>query len=467
MIVGSKRRGTLYLLAFLLPNLIGFLVFTAGPVVVSFGMSLTDLSLTKHNSFSDTPVRFVGVDNYADILVGAESERFWSYFGNTVYLMAGIPLGIAGSLGASLLITAKIPPQRAGSRARLAAVAVALTALAALGAWAVTWPGPPPADATLSAESGLSDMTAHDVARLRSTAAVVGVVGVGAIAVLGLTLGSLFFRTAFFLPSLLAGVPMFLLWKALYRPDGGLINAALDPAVDAAHGLVSATPGALWTTLAVVLAAAATALAARLVATGVVRLARRDSGPAAFAGRLCLTLTMLATALGVALVLARLPGMAEAAGPGGFEPPEWLVSSTWAKPALIVMGVWLGVGGANMLLYIAGISNIPPELYEAADIDGAGPWQRFINITWPQLAPTTFFIVIMSTIAGLQGGFEQVLIMTGGQYDTTVLTYYIYNLAFTDEFRLGLASAVAWVMFAMIFGMTVVNYRLGSTMTNE
>jgi multiple sugar transport system permease protein len=125
-----------------------------------------------------------------------------------------------------------------------------------------------------------------------------------------------------------------------------------------------------------------------------------------------------------------------------------------------------------MLLYIAGISNIPPELYEAADIDGAGPWQRFINVTWPQLAPTTFFIVIISTIGGnniggLQGGFEQALIMTEGKYETTVLIYYIYNLAFTDEFQLGVASAVAWVLFAIIFGLTLLNYRVGGRLTND
>ncbi len=470
MIVVSRRRAWIYVLAFLLPNFIGFLVFTAGPVAGSLGMSLTDLSLTKHNAFSDTPVRFVGLDNYRSILAGAESDRFWRYFSNTVYLMIGIPLGIAGSLGASLLITSRLTPRRARGRLALSGVAVAITAVAALAAWAVTWPGPPPADAAPSVEMGLSDLSAHEVQRLRSIAAVAATLGVGALAVLGLSVGSTFFRTAFYLPSLLAGVPMFLLWKALYRPDGGLINAALDPAIDAVHAAVMATPPGLWKALGAAIGLSAAAIGVRVVAAGVRKLADREAGPASFAGRLCIVGTLVAVGVGIAAVCVGLPEQARvAAGAGadGFDPPEWLVSSTWAKPALVIMGVWLGVGGANMLLYIAGISNIPPQLYEAADIDGAGPWQRFINITWPQLAPTTFFIVIMSTIAGLQGGFEQALIMTGGQYETTVLTFYIYNLAFTDEFRLGMACAVAWVMFAIIFGMTLVNYRLGSRLTNE
>ncbi len=470
MIAGSRRRHSLFVLAFLLPNLLGFLVFTAGPVLGSFAMSLSDLSLTKHNMFSDTPVRFVGIENYASILAGAESERFWRYFYNTVFLMIGIPLGIAGSLGVSLLITAKIPPSRAASRRSLTLLVAAITCVAAAAIWALTWPGPAPEDVRASVEMGLTDMTTHEVARLRSVAATLATVGVGVLAILGLTLGSHFFRTAFYLPSLLAGVPMFLLWKALYRPDGGLVNTALDPALDALHGAVMRTPDALWRGLGVAVGAAGVGWAIRLVASGVGKLAHGEAGVPSFVGRLCMVLTMLGVALGLALVLHQLPEqarLAAEAGREGFEPPEWLVSSTWAKPALVIMGIWLGVGGANMLLYIAGISNIPPELYEAADIDGAGMWHRFIHVTWPQLAPTTFFIVIMSTIAGLQGGFEQAMIMTGGQYDTTVLTYYIYNLAFTDRFQLGMASAVAWIMFAMIFAMTVVNYRFGSRLTNE
>ncbi|HEX72549.1 MAG TPA: sugar ABC transporter permease, partial [Candidatus Hydrogenedentes bacterium] len=134
-----------------------------------------------------------------------------------------------------------------------------------------------------------------------------------------------------------------------------------------------------------------------------------------------------------------------------------------ARDAIIIMGIWTTIGGANMLLYLAGISNIPQELYEAAAMDGAGKWAQFRHVTWPQLAPTTFFIVIMSFIGGLQGGFEQARVMTlgGPARTTTTLSYYIYIKAF-EEFQMGYASAVAWVLFAIVFAITLVNWRFGS-----
>ena len=145
-------------------------------------------------------------------------------------------------------------------------------------------------------------------------------------------------------------------------------------------------------------------------------------------------------------------------------PPDWLLSIAWAKPAIMIMGIWTAIGGTNMLLYLAGISNIAPELYEAAEIDGAGRWSMFRHVTWPQLAPTTFFIIVMSAIGGLQGGFEQARVMTrGGPAESTVtLGYYIYMKGF-EEYQLGYASAIAWVMFLLIFVMTLVNWKFGKT----
>ncbi len=149
------------------------------------------------------------------------------------------------------------------------------------------------------------------------------------------------------------------------------------------------------------------------------------------------------------------------------ETPHWLSDPAWAKPALMMMGFWISVGGANMLLYLAGLSNIPQELYEAASIDGAGRWSAFWNVTWPQLAPTTFFIVIMSTIAGLQGGFEQARVMTeGGPAGTTkTLAYYVWEKAF-QELSLGYGSAIAWVLFAIVFVLTAFNWRFGNRYVN-
>jgi len=142
--------------------------------------------------------------------------------------------------------------------------------------------------------------------------------------------------------------------------------------------------------------------------------------------------------------------------------PQWLADVEWAKPALILMGVWMGVGGTNMLLYLAGLSNVPRELLDAASVDGAGGWARFRHVTWPQLAPTTFFIAIMSIIGGLQGGFEQARVMTAGgpAGSTTTLSYYIYNKAFQD-LDMGYAAAISWILFAIVFVATAVNWKFG------
>jgi multiple sugar transport system permease protein len=134
-----------------------------------------------------------------------------------------------------------------------------------------------------------------------------------------------------------------------------------------------------------------------------------------------------------------------------------------ARDAIIIMGIWTAIGGNNMLLYIAALTNLPQELVEAAQIDGAGKWQVFKAVTWPYLAPTTFFIVIMSFIGGLQGGFEQARVMTNGgpAGTTTTMSYYIYTKAF-EEFQMGYASAVSWVLFAIIFAVTLVNWKFGN-----
>ena len=143
-------------------------------------------------------------------------------------------------------------------------------------------------------------------------------------------------------------------------------------------------------------------------------------------------------------------------------PPSWLAEIAWAKPAILVMGVWIFIGGQNMLLYLAALSNVPQELLDAAEVDGAGRWQRFRHVTWPQLAPTTFFITVVSVIGGLQGGFEQARVMTQGgpAGSTTALSYYIYNKMFQD-LDMGYAAAISWVLFAFIFVATALNWRFG------
>ncbi|MCB2156566.1 sugar ABC transporter permease [bacterium] len=160
--------------------------------------------------------------------------------------------------------------------------------------------------------------------------------------------------------------------------------------------------------------------------------------------------------LGIALVLLRLPQMAV----DGLRPPGWLVDYHWSKPSLMIMAFWGAVGSNNMLLYLAGLSNVPKELYESAEIDGASGVKKFWHVTWPQLAPVTMFIVIMSVIYGLQGGFEMARTMTAGgpAGATTTLSYYVYNEGF-ETGRLAYAAAISWVIFALVFVLTLITWK--------
>ncbi|SDT94081.1 carbohydrate ABC transporter membrane protein 1, CUT1 family [Verrucomicrobium sp. GAS474] len=293
-----KKDTLLTALPFLLPNLLGFFLFTLGPVAVSLGMAFTDWDLTRNNALSGVPISWVGIDNFKRLLSGAEAVPFWHYLGNTLFLMLGLPVSIVGSLVLALCLDRHAP--------------------------------------------------------LRT-----------------------FFRTVYYLPSITAGVALLLLWKALLRPEGGLVNQVL-------HAV-------------------------------------------------------------------------------GLPEPAWLASVVWAKPALMLITIWGAIGGSNMILFLAGLSQIPEELREAAVIDGANGWQRFRHVTWPQLAPVTFFIVILSMIGGLQGGFEQAQILTQGgpAGSTTTLSYFIYQKGF-QEFQLGLASAIAWVLFLIVFSCTALQWKFGN-----
>jgi len=136
--------------------------------------------------------------------------------------------------------------------------------------------------------------------------------------------------------------------------------------------------------------------------------------------------------------------------------PNWLTDENWAKPALIIMGLWQGIGGQNMILYLAALQGISKDLYEAASIDGANAWQKFWAVTWPHLSPTTFFIAVMSVIGGFQAGFDAAYVMTGGgpNGSTTTIMYYIFNNAFR-WFNMGYAAAISWVLFAVILVFTI------------
>ena len=141
--------------------------------------------------------------------------------------------------------------------------------------------------------------------------------------------------------------------------------------------------------------------------------------------------------------------------------PEWLQSRTWAMPAIILMSTWKNMG-YNMVLYLAGLQGIPRSLYEAAELDGAGRWQRFRHITIPLLTPSTFFVIIITLIGSFQV-FDQAYIMTaGGPARSTVTTvYFIYANAF-ERYQMGYASAVAWVLFLIIMTFTIIQWRYQS-----
>ena len=226
---------------------------------------------------------------------------------------------------------------------------------------------------------------------------VIGALGV--IGSLGFAFGSVTYRAVLYLPTFTAGAATILLWTQLYNPNFGLINQGLAHAA-ALFGAHTTGPGWLTSTKS---------------------------------------------------LLGFLPWPSNFNN-GGF--------GVGAREAIMLMGIWAAIGGNNLILFLAGLSSVPPELLEAAEIDGANSRQRFWHVTMPQLAPTTFFITIISLIGGLQGGFEQARMMTNGgpAGTTTTLSYYIYLQGF-ERLDLGYGSAVAWVLFGLVFGLTLLQWR--------
>ena len=141
----------------------------------------------------------------------------------------------------------------------------------------------------------------------------------------------------------------------------------------------------------------------------------------------------------------------------GIEGPGWLSDPAWAKPALIIMNLW-GVG-SWMVIYLAGLQDVPQELYEAAELDGARWWDKTWNLTLPFMSPYILFSVILMLIGVFQY-FTQVAVMTnGGPADSTrVYAFYLYQNAFT-YFRMGYASAMAWLLFIFVVILTAIIFR--------
>lgn len=138
---------------------------------------------------------------------------------------------------------------------------------------------------------------------------------------------------------------------------------------------------------------------------------------------------------------------------------NWLQNRQMVKPALIIMGVWGGLG-FQILIYLAGLQGIPRHLYEAAELDGAGQWAKFRNVTWPTLTPTTFFLLITSLIGGFQNFVQPYIMTAGGPGNASrTIVMMIYENAFRD-LQMGYASAQAWFLGAIIMLITVINFVL-------
>jgi multiple sugar transport system permease protein len=142
----------------------------------------------------------------------------------------------------------------------------------------------------------------------------------------------------------------------------------------------------------------------------------------------------------------------------------WLQDPEWSKPSLILMSLW-GAGG-GMIIWLAGLQSIPRQLYEAAAIDGAGRWRQFINVTLPMLSPYILFNAVTGLIGTMQIFGEAFIMTSGGPADSTLFyAYYLFRQAF-QYFRMGYASALAWILFVLVLILTMVQLWLSRRWVN-
>jgi multiple sugar transport system permease protein len=285
----TRRRQAAAAWILALPFMTLFLVFTAGPVLASLGMSFTDMRSTDVRT--PLAVEFVGLDNYVELLA---DPLFRKVAVNTgLYVVLGVPLTMVLALAAAV---------------------------------------------------GL-----NSIKRLRGL-----------------------FRVAFYLPVVTSIVAVSVVWKYLYRDQGGLFNTVLG-----------------WV---------------------------------------------------------------------GVNGPAWLDDTTLALPSLIVMAAWRNLG-TLMVIFLAGLQTVPQELNEAAEVDGAGRWSRFVHITLPMLRPTMLFGAVITGIGYLQF-FEEAFVMTkGGPLDATrSIAYFTY-----DQFGFGnyaYAAAASYLLFLAVVVLTIGQFRL-------
>jgi multiple sugar transport system permease protein len=149
-----------------------------------------------------------------------------------------------------------------------------------------------------------------------------------------------------------------------------------------------------------------------------------------------------------------------ALGWAGFQGPGWLTDRSWALPSVIVISLWATMGGNAMLIFLAGLQGVPESLMDAAEIDGAGRWGKFWNITLPMISPTLFFNLILGVIGALKV-FTLAFVATKGgpSYATWFIALHIYQQAFS-YFRMGYGSALAWIFVVVLLIFTYIQIGL-------
>jgi ABC-type sugar transport system permease subunit len=323
---------------FLSPNLLGFLIFFAGPLLLSFYFSFTD------SDAFNTP-NWIGFENYAKIL-------------NIKFVTLSSPDQLAKEV-VDIKVYDEVGRLKFGSWGILFAAADKLFWLALRNTLTFVLFAVP-----------LSVVPALILSNVLNSKLP----------------GMKFYRAVYFLPSIAAVVGISLVWQWLYNATIGYINYFITLGID------------FWNNL-----------------------------------------------FHVTIVDPKI---------------QWVSDENTALFAVILIAAWQTMG-FNTVLFLAGLQNIPGELYEAATVDGAGPWAKFWGITLPMLAPTTFYVVSTSTIQAMQV-FEQVFILMnppeGPNNSTITLVLYLYRSGF-QNFKQGYASAIAWVLFIVIFGLTLIQFQ--------
>ncbi|MFA8451860.1 MAG: carbohydrate ABC transporter permease [Bacteroidales bacterium] len=145
----------------------------------------------------------------------------------------------------------------------------------------------------------------------------------------------------------------------------------------------------------------------------------------------------------------------------GIQGPLWLLDPDWSKPSIILMSVW-SIGGGRMLVFLAALQSIPKNLYEAIELDGGGWWNKFRHLIVPSISPVIFLWVIMEVIFALQVFVEAYVMTKGGPLNSTLFyNLYLYNKAF-DDFDMGYASAMAWILFIIAIIITYIQFKFSN-----